>query len=515
MLADAPEVTMGPPRELPVASLATTPDDTHPRHTPGSRRSALPLYALSLLLLTTAVSGFIWYDLRWAYRDTLAYWDVRMSTSAIERVSFADLWLNERQTDVEGIAGSALAVRLLSVQANGTNLAKTQQEVEQLIERMARINRFLGGAVADTECRIAAQTGLPAEAAAGVRETCNRAQRAGDFQVFVAGVQQGHVWLYLAYPVFAAGETSLQRQVSRHALGAAVMIAEPWERTFPFMSAESEPQASTQTLLVWEDFGKTVIFSPRLGMEGVESVFRRSLSEPTLESRAAHEGNVGFGEYTDHRGVRVFAVARPLGRAQASLVRKVNRDEALSEFHRRVVLEWLAGILSTLLLGSVIVIQERHLTTRELKEKLRQQRALLDLKRHVEVSEERFRELVESVDAIVWEADAATLRPTFVSQGAERILGFSPAQWLQTPDFWADHLHPDDRERGLGLRAGDFGKRQSSLGGIPHGEDGWTVPVVPGFHVSRQGSRGRGQTPARHHGGHDGEQGGRTCLAGQ
>ena len=68
---------------------------------------------------------------------------------------------------------------------------------------------------------------------------------------------------------------------------------------------------------------------------------------------------------------------------------------------------------------------------------------------NLEVSEERFRDLLESVDAIIWEADAATLRLTFVSQGVERILGFSPEEWLATPNFWADHLHAEDRERCL------------------------------------------------------------------
>ena len=65
------------------------------------------------------------------------------------------------------------------------------------------------------------------------------------------------------------------------------------------------------------------------------------------------------------------------------------------------------------------------------------------------VSEDCFLELLQTADAIVWEADATTLHLTFVSQGAEKILGFSPEEWLATSNFWADHLHPEDRERGL------------------------------------------------------------------
>jgi PAS domain S-box-containing protein len=71
-------------------------------------------------------------------------------------------------------------------------------------------------------------------------------------------------------------------------------------------------------------------------------------------------------------------------------------------------------------------------------------RAEEDLRR----ARERFESLVQSIDGIVWEADAATFRFTFVSRQAERLLGYPLAQW-QAPNFWRDHLHPDDRERAL------------------------------------------------------------------
>src|SRR5262249_28730937 len=61
--------------------------------------------------------------------------------------------------------------------------------------------------------------------------------------------------------------------------------------------------------------------------------------------------------------------------------------------------------------------------------------------------EERFRDLVQGLDAIVWEADAATLRYSFVSQRAETILGFPVTRWLETSDFFVTRIHPDDRTR--------------------------------------------------------------------
>lgn len=55
-------------------------------------------------------------------------------------------------------------------------------------------------------------------------------------------------------------------------------------------------------------------------------------------------------------------------------------------------------------------------------------------------------DIVNSVDGIVWEADAQTFQFTFVSKQAERILGHPVSRWLTEPDFWSNHIHPDDRE---------------------------------------------------------------------
>ena len=67
------------------------------------------------------------------------------------------------------------------------------------------------------------------------------------------------------------------------------------------------------------------------------------------------------------------------------------------------------------------------------------------LRAAAEASERRMRDLVQSVDVIVWEAVAGTPGFTFVSQRAEQILGFPVEQWLKEPDFFNQRVHPDDR----------------------------------------------------------------------
>jgi PAS domain S-box-containing protein len=60
-------------------------------------------------------------------------------------------------------------------------------------------------------------------------------------------------------------------------------------------------------------------------------------------------------------------------------------------------------------------------------------------------SEEKYRQLAESTDAILWEFDILADRWTYVSPQAEKILGFAPEEWTNL-QFWRDHLHPEDRD---------------------------------------------------------------------
>ncbi len=67
------------------------------------------------------------------------------------------------------------------------------------------------------------------------------------------------------------------------------------------------------------------------------------------------------------------------------------------------------------------------------------------------LSQRNLETLIHSIDGIVWEADPKTFRMTFVSKQAERILGYPLARWVEEPTFWADHVHPDDREEAVGF----------------------------------------------------------------
>ncbi|MBZ5607014.1 MAG: response regulator [Acidobacteriia bacterium] len=56
-------------------------------------------------------------------------------------------------------------------------------------------------------------------------------------------------------------------------------------------------------------------------------------------------------------------------------------------------------------------------------------------------------ELVDNLEAVVWAVELGSMRFLFVSQHAEELLGFPADFWINNPSFWADRVHPADRER--------------------------------------------------------------------
>ncbi|MBI5672821.1 MAG: PAS domain S-box protein [Nitrospirae bacterium] len=83
--------------------------------------------------------------------------------------------------------------------------------------------------------------------------------------------------------------------------------------------------------------------------------------------------------------------------------------------------------------------QEFHCAfVRDITERKRTQEAL-------EQIVHRYKDLINSVNGMVWEADASTTQFTFMSRQAEAILGYPVDQWLSSPTFWVDHMHPEDR----------------------------------------------------------------------
>jgi len=75
---------------------------------------------------------------------------------------------------------------------------------------------------------------------------------------------------------------------------------------------------------------------------------------------------------------------------------------------------------------------------------------------------ERFHELVESLDAVFWEADATTLAFTFLGGRAEELLGPSATGWPLEGRPWGSHIDPRDRGEAMGAM------REAAASGSDH-----------------------------------------------
>jgi PAS domain S-box-containing protein len=422
--------------------LAGAGEDLRQRVTSSSLIRTPSLYTVSFLFLAAVVVGFIWHDLRGAYHDTLAYWNARLSTSVDERVRIATLWLTQRRTDAEVVAQDPLTVHLLSRRGSGSEVNDTQRGVERELERVASANGYLADAIVDPGCRIVARAGIREGTTEGIQTACKWVYKTSEFEVIASASGHGSVRLNLAVPVFVRGESQPSSQVLRPAIGAVVLVSEPWKAMLPFIAPEIEPTRTSETLLVWNNGRDAVIFSPFRWARGETSLFQKPLTDAAFEARVARQGELAFGEYIDYRGFKVFGAARRIALAGDNLARKVDRDEALAEYHRRAVLEGLVGALSVLLFGFVMLTQRRKAARRGLRDKVRQQRALLKLKQHVEVSEERFSKVFQASPMACAIASLKDDRYIEVNNAFERSSGWRRDEIIGRTEgelgLWAD-----------------------------------------------------------------------------
>lgn len=58
--------------------------------------------------------------------------------------------------------------------------------------------------------------------------------------------------------------------------------------------------------------------------------------------------------------------------------------------------------------------------------------------------------LLSEYRTIVWEADAGSLECTYIGASAVPLLGYARTDWTGRAGFWAETIHPDDRDEATG-----------------------------------------------------------------
>jgi PAS domain S-box-containing protein len=169
----------------------------------------------------------------------------------------------------------------------------------------------------------------------------------------------------------------------------------------------------------------------RPSYERVESpaAMQAALARQAWDVVLAAEGLTGFGipealELLSSRGLDLplIVVSAAAGEESALAALKAGAHDVVSNRH-------LAR------LGPAVERAVQRAADRQQKQRVEEE--LHALQRH-------YQDLVESLEAIVWEADAHDLRFTFVSPQGARLLGYSARQWLEELT-WEQLLHPEDQ----------------------------------------------------------------------
>jgi len=502
------------------------------------------------MLGAAAVAEFMWHHIANERDVVMTHWRARLTTIADDRARLVSTWLDVRRADLEVLAVFPPLRAALGAGAGSAG----RSELTAHLDRVSAAYGYAGIHVLDAAGRPIARSSAAQAPATSVVNAARSAAATGRFGVDVLA-PTGRSTLLLAAPVRADGPSG------RPALGAIAILMYPERGLLSMLGDHSVMTRTGETILVRRQSERASYLSPLRHPLGTWDQVRDSLA-----ALGAPGERATFLEALDYRGVPVLAVPRDLGHGDLELVLKIDRDEALTEFHQAGHFAALAaGFLLLALAGLLIGHWRERQQAQALAEQLRQHDAMVELTAYLETlvasvpsgllvlspdhrivsvnrwflerfavssedvrgrtlhevipssqlarrsdevlstgvsqqdlvieavvagtsapsplavtitrirlpgdrrpkllltvedltdserlrtaaeaSEQRYRELVDGLDAIAWEAHADTLRFSFVSRHAEAILGYPVERWLNDPGFSSRYVHPQDRSQ--------------------------------------------------------------------
>ncbi len=172
-----------------------------------------------------------------------------------------------------------------------------------------------------------------------------------------------------------------------------------------------------------------------------------------LGAASAEDLHLEVPELAARLDVRSAATGRPLGRdelpfARAMAGEKTRRDivvRRLDTGETRFLRTSAAPVHGDLGIVGAVVVNADITSAREAS------RQLEEAATAVSAARMHLAEVVANVPGVVYEAwgapDAASQQIDFVSDYVRLMLGYEPAEWTSTPNFWLEIVHPEDRER--------------------------------------------------------------------
>lgn len=313
-----------------------------------SRKTAL-WFVLFVVLVTAVALAILVYGVTTYIpgerATTVRTWEARLAATADDRQSAIQRWVREGIADARIIAHYPTARFVVEGRTEPPYPFPTEQgptaHLEGLLADFTVEHEYDQAVLLGADEAVLAAAHPAPTLEVGVRNAARDAiARREPVAVMVADSDADSI-IAFAYPMFGA---------SNRAVGCVVLIADTRSWLIPFLAHEPTGSGTAETVLMRRD-GRDAVFLSRLRhTERKPGDMRRALTSAGFAAAVALAGREEFGEFTDYRGERVFAVTRVIAGTDWGLVAKVDRGEALGLYYREL---WTNGLV---LLGGYLAI---------------------------------------------------------------------------------------------------------------------------------------------------------------
>jgi PAS domain S-box-containing protein len=374
---------MKSPRETLLSFLyATRPLTQKGIGRPGIRVREAVAYILAFTLAVVTLGVFLRWQIAHLHEQEMTSWRARVSSLADDRAHTVSNWLIERQADAQVFATHPSVRAALRAHYDAGQLpgrpAGTLRELAASLDEIERLYSHAGVYILDRNAQVVAQSSRSIPLNPLFSETCRAVSRSGATGIAVVGDAPNRSLMGFSAPVFPGPGTTAAGQPTGQLLGIVLVVSDPAHTLFPLVTRDVVPTRTGETLLVRREGNDMVYFSPLRHVPPGSPNLRFPLSSAPTPASLALEGHETFVEYRDYRGVPVLAATQHIPLTGWGLVRKIDRAEALEDFRRMAIAEWLVAGLLIILLGGLLLFLRRVVMTRVLKREEEKFRALLE-----------------------------------------------------------------------------------------------------------------------------------------
>ncbi len=340
-----------------------------PRRASWLDKSEILIFLAGLFLILCGAVLVIRHD----YRTTLDSWKGHLSQAVTHQQWTLRSALQQSQDDAQVLADFPPARELVT--AGLAAPAATQNQVSSLFNDFRAVYGYAALCLFDSDKTVlmhATSESRDWKAIAGTgafSEIFSKAMHTSGYQVKEVQTSDRELFLIFVMPVFRANEVGSPKAP----IGVVAMFDPFAQELLPLLTSKDFPMHTAETVLLQLHDAGTHSSWPRY-VTGQAATADVSVHD-TLRAAAtqAVDDRATFSESVDYRGVRVMAAMEKISSLDSVVVLKVNRDEALSDFHRTARIEAYAATAIALAYAALILVLRGNRVEHKMRRELRQE----------------------------------------------------------------------------------------------------------------------------------------------